>query len=55
MTALHLFISTALAVAGGLVAAAFGVSAGMSALVGLIIFGIYWGVCVICVNLDDLF
>lgn len=52
---LHVFISMVLAVVAGCVAAAFGMTAVMSVIVGLIVLGIYWGVCVIVVNLDDLF
>jgi hypothetical protein len=51
---LHLFISICLAVAGTLVSAAFGIETWMCALIGLIIFGLYWGVCVIWVSLEDI-
>lgn len=49
---LHLFISAALAIAGGLVAAAFGCTALWSVIIGVIVFALYWGVCIIIVDLD---
>lgn len=52
---LHVFISICLGIVGALVSAAFGLTPGLSALIGLIIFCLYWGVCVIWINLDDLF
>lgn len=48
----HLFVSICLAIAGTLVSAAFGVSSGMAALIGLLIFAAYWGVCIIVVDSD---
>jgi hypothetical protein len=51
---LHLFISVCLGIVGTLVSAAFGLTPGMSALVGLVVFLLYWGVCIIIVDLDDL-
>lgn len=51
----HLFVSICLAIVVAVISAAFGVTAGMSALYGLIAFGVYWGVVTLWVNLDDLF
>lgn len=48
----HLFVSVALAVAGTLVSSAFGMETHVAALIGLVIFLAYWGVCLIFVDLD---
>jgi len=50
---IHIFISVCLGIAGALVSAAFGVTPQLSALIGLIIFGLYWGVCIFVVDLGD--
>lgn len=51
----HLFISICLALAGGCIAAAFGVGSGTAAIIGVLIFLVYWGVCTLWVHVDDLF
>ena len=51
----HLFVSICLGLVGGIVCTLFGVSVGMSALVGAVIFGLYWGICLLVINTDDLF
>lgn len=53
--ALNLFISVCLAIAGTLVSAAFGLSSGICALIGIAIFVVYWIGLVIVVSLEDLF
>lgn len=49
---IHWFISIALAIAGTLVSAAFGVDNYVAALIGVVIFLAYWGVCLILVDFD---
>lgn len=51
----HLLASVVLAIIGTVITAALGFGTGTAALVGLIVFLVYWGVCVIWVNLEDVF
>lgn len=51
----HLFVSICLAIVGTLVSAAFGVGAGLAALIGVIVFLAYWGVLVVWINVDEFF
>lgn len=51
----HLLASLVLAIIGTIITAALGFGTGTAAVVGLIVFGLYWGVCVIWVNLEDVF